>query len=352
ARTLTRLKEQGATEFYLGETATLITRCMSQQGGVMQASDLIEYSPVVREPLRGDYKGYEVISMPPPSSGGAHLIQMLNLLEPLPLTFLEAGSSESYHLIAEAMCLAFADRAEYLGDPAFTDVPIDGLISKQYADSLRKKISRLSHQRDTKAGEPRKFEQEHHTTHLCVVDAEGNAVSLTATINTPFGTGITVPGAGILLNNEMDDFVTNPGKPNFFGLVGKPVNEVEAGKRPLSSMTPTIVVKDDKPYLLAGGAGGPKIITATLLTILNALDFHMNIQLAVDFPRIHQQWTPDKLICEKEVVVDVREALQAKGHLVEAGPYGSYVQAILADTLKGGWWGAADGRSNGQAKGF
>ena len=354
AATLSRMAKNGAADFYSGETADLITEYMRKSGGIITKQDLAAYEPVALEPVRGNYRGYDIISMPPPSSGGIHLIQILNLLEDYPLSYLEAGSSESLHLIAESMSLAFADRAEFLGDPAFTPVPTEALIHKAYADTLRKKISRTRHLPQPGAGDPWAFLSiiDHHTTHFCVVDEQGNAASVTATVNTPFATCITVPGTGILLNNEMDDFVTEPGKANFFGLVGKAVNEIEPGKKPLSSMSPTIVLRDGKPYILAGGAGGPRIITATLLAIVNALDFGMDIQEAIDYPRMHQQWIPDRLFMEPEHPFDVRASLTAKGHAVEVGSARSRVQAIQADTLRGGWNGAADSRGIGAAIGY
>lgn len=353
AATLRRMAEHGAQEFYTGETAELIAEFMRKSGGLISTADLANYRPALLEPVRGTYRGFEVISMPPPSSGGIHLIQILNLLEGFPLGFLGAGSSESLHLIAESMCLAFADRAEFLGDPAFTPVPTKALISKTYADSLRGKVSRTRHAPKPDPGDPWKFESliNHHTTHFCVVDEFGNAASVTATVNTPFATCITVPGTGILLNNEMDDFVTEPGKANFFGLVGKAVNEIEPGKKPLSSMSPTIVLKDGQPYILAGGAGGPRIISATLLTIVNSIDYGMDIQAALDYPRIHQQWIPDRLVMEPEHTQDVRAGLEQRGHAVEVGPARSRVQAIQADTIRGGWYGAADSRGIGAALG-
>jgi gamma-glutamyltranspeptidase/glutathione hydrolase len=354
AETLRRMQATGASEFYIGETANRIADFMRANGGVMSVSDLAAYKPVRLDPVRGTYRGFEILSMPLPSSGGIHLIQLLNLLEDYPLSYLGAGSSESLHLITEAMTLTFADRAEFLGDPAFTPVPVEALIHKDYAAELRKKISRTSHLANPAPGAPWEFlsKIEHHTTHFCVVDAEGNAVAVTATVNTPFATGITVPGTGILLNNEMDDFVTEPGKANFFGLVGKAVNEIEPGKKPLSSMSPTIVQKDGKPFLLAGGAGGPRIITATMLAIVNALDYGMDVQEAVDYPRIHAQWMPDRLFMEPEHTFDVQQGLTERGHAVEIGPARSRVQAIMADTLRGGWTGAADSRGIGAAIGY
>ncbi|MCB9366056.1 MAG: gamma-glutamyltransferase [Calditrichaeota bacterium] len=354
AATLRRLQSHGAREFYTGETATRLCDFMRDHGGLIDEQDLANYRAKQLEPLRGSYRGFEVLTMPPPSSGGAHLLQMLNILEGYSLSPYGPGSSAFLHLCAEAMTLAFADRAEYLGDPAFTPVPVRALTDKAYAEHLRSTISTDAHQAQPSPGPAWDYESrlEHHTTHFCVVDAMGNAVSLTATVNTPFATGITVPGTGILLNNEMDDFVTEPGKPNYFGLIGKAVNEIEPGKKPLSSMTPTIVTYSDKPYLLAGGAGGPRIITATLLTLVNSMDHGLTIQQAVDWPRIHAQWMPDRLYVEPEHPADVQDGLLERGHILDIGPAKSRVQAVVADTVRGGWLGAADSRGAGAAIGF
>ncbi len=353
ATTFARMQADGARDFYAGETARRIADYMRGNGGIISPADLASYTPLALEPVRGNYRGYDVISMPPPSSGGIHLIQILNLLEDFPLNYLGAGSSESLHLLAECMNLAFADRVEFLGDPAFTPVPTAALTHKAYADTLRKKISRTRHLSEPEPGDPWEFLShiDHHTTHFGVVDEMGNAASGTATVNTPFATCITVPGTGILLNNEMDDFVTEPGKPNFFGLVGKAVKEIEPGKKPLSSMSPTILLRDGRPYLLVGGAGGPRIITASVLAIVNAVDYGMNIQAAIDYPRLHQQWKPNRVFIEPDFPVDVRIGLEQRGHTVEVGSPRSRVQALQADTLRGGWFGAADSRGIGAAMG-
>jgi gamma-glutamyltranspeptidase/glutathione hydrolase len=308
--------------------------------------------------VRGTYRGCDVLSMPPPSSGGIHVIQILNLLEPFDLKESGAGSSDALHLMAEAMQIAFADRAQFLGDPDFVKIPIGGLLSQDYAAQRRALIQPSAHAKLPGAGDPWRFEMgvdtgmEKHTTHLCVVDSFGNAVSLTATINTPFGCGVIVPGLGFLLNNEMDDFVTWPGHPNYFGLVGNAANEIEPGKRPLSSMSPVILTRDGKPVMVVGSMGGPRIITSVVLTLLNVLDFGMNLQEAVDAPRIHQQWMPDVLYVEPEHPPDVLTALRRKGHVVQSQPRWAAVTAIMADTTYGGWWGASDSRVSGLAKGF
>jgi len=358
ANTLRRVQAGGIETFYSGDIPRTVESYVRTGGGVLSAGDFATYRPVVREPVRGTYRGCEVLSMPPPSSGGIHVIQILNLLEPFDLKELGAGSSDALHLMAEAMQIAFADRAQFLGDPDFVKIPIAGLLSKDYAAERRALIQRSAHAKLPGAGDPWRFEMsvdsgaEKHTTHLCVVDSFGNAVSLTATINTPFGCGVIVPGLGFLLNNEMDDFVTWPGRPNYFGLVGNAANEIEPGKRPLSSMSPAILTRDGKPYLVIGSMGGPRIITSVVLTLLNVLDFGMNLQEAVDAPRIHQQWVPDLLYLEPEHPNDVLTALRQRGHVVQSQPRWAAVTAIIADTTYGGWWGASDSRVSGLAKGF
>ena len=358
ANTLRRVQAVGIETFYSGDIARRVESYVSVGGGVLAAADFAAYRPVIRDPVRGTYRGCEVLSMPPPSSGGIHVIQILNLLEPFDLKESGAGSSDALHLMAEAMQIAFADRAQFLGDPDFVKIPIGGLLSKDYAAERRTLIQPSTHVKLPGAGDPWRFEMsvdtsmEKHTTHFCVVDSFGNAVSLTATINTPFGCGVIVPGLGFLLNNEMDDFVTWPGHPNYFGLVGNAANEIEPGKRPLSSMSPVILTRDGKPFMVMGSMGGPRIITSVVLTLLNVLDFGMNLQEAVDAPRIHQQWMPDLLYVEPEHPSDVLTALRQRGHVVQSQPRWAAVTAIMADSTYGGWWGASDSRVSGLAKGF
>ena len=359
AHTLRHIQAYGPDEFYRGDVAQTVGQYVKAHGGVLSAKDFADYQPLAREPVRGDYRGYEILSMPPPSSGGIHVIQILNLLEPFDLKYMGLGSSEAVHVVAEAMQVAFADRAEYLGDPGFTDVPTIGLVNKDYANERRTKINRFEHQTLDQPGNPFAFGTDptadpdgKHTTHLCVVDSFGNAVSLTATINTPFGSGVIVPGTGFFLNNEMDDFVTWPGHPNFFGLVGKAANEIEPGKRPLSSMSPTILVKDNEPYMIVGSMGGPRIITSTVLTIIHSIDYGLNIQAAMDFPRIHQQWVPDQLFVEPEFTIDVLSNLRNRGHLIKMQDPWAAVTGIQYDSTYDGWWGASDSRVDGLAKGF
>jgi gamma-glutamyltranspeptidase/glutathione hydrolase len=358
ANTLRRVQAEGMDAFYSGEIPQRVESYVRGAGGVLASADFAAYRPVIREPVRGTYRGCEVLSMPPPSSGGVHVVQILNLLEPFDLKESGAGSSDVLHLLAEAMQLAFADRAQFLGDPDFVKIPVNGLLSRGYAAERRVLIQPSVHARLPGAGDPWRYEMstdsgvEKHTTHLCVVDSFGNAVSLTATINTPFGCGVIVPGLGFLLNNEMDDFVTWPGHPNFFGLVGNAANEIEPGKRPLSSMSPAILTRDNKPFIVIGSMGGPRIITSVVLALVNLLDFGMNLQEAVDAPRIHQQWRPDVLYVEPEHPKDVVAALRQKGHTVQVEPRWAAATAIMADSTYGGWWGAADSRVSGLAKGY
>jgi gamma-glutamyltranspeptidase / glutathione hydrolase len=357
AATMRRIQTEGISAFYSGDIPRKVEQYMKINGGILSAADFAAYKPVLREPVVGSYKGLQVISMPPPSSGGVHVIQMLDLLEPYDLKYWGAGSSEADHIIAEAMQIAFADRAEFLGDPDFVNVPVKGLLNPDYITERRGKINRLHHDKLPQAGNPLAFmaadkNTEKHTTHFCVVDSFGNAVAVTATVNTPFGSGVIVPGTGFYLNNEMDDFVTWPGHANYFGLVGNAANEIAPYKRPLSSMSPTILVKDHKPFIVVGSMGGPRIITSVVLTLLNYLDFGMTLQEAVDFPRIHEQWMPDVLYTEQDVPFDVLANLRDRGHNVKVQTRWAAVTAIAVDSTYGGWWGASDSRAEGSAKGF
>ncbi|HEY3295840.1 MAG TPA: gamma-glutamyltransferase [bacterium] len=360
AKTMKRIQAEGIGAFYSGSIPQMVEAYMKANGGILSAKDFASYKPLTREPVRGSYKGYDVISMPPPSSGGIHVVEILNLLEPYDLKYLGAGSSDEIHLISEAMGIAFADRAQYLGDPDFVKVPTAGLLSKDYATERRSHISPLAHEKLAEGGQPGAYMRSDtastpprsHTTHLCVVDSMGNMVSITATVNTPFGSGVIVPGTGFFLNNEMDDFVTWPGKPNYFGLVGNAANEIAPGKRPLSSMSPTILTKNGKPFMVVGSMGGPRIITSVVLTLLNLIDQGMNVQEAMDFPRFHQQWMPDQLYVESDTPMDVQVNLRNKGHNVRPQSRWAAVTAIVADSTYGGWWGGADSRVDGLAKGF
>ncbi|RJP77487.1 MAG: gamma-glutamyltransferase [Candidatus Zixiibacteriota bacterium] len=359
AETYRQLADEGETAFYQGAIADQIAAALQADHGLITKKDLEAYRPRIRRPVLGSYRGYTIYSMPPPSSGGVHLIQMLNLLERYDLRYLGHNSSESIHLLAEVMKRAFADRAVYMGDPGFTDVPVTGLLAKPYADSLARSINRFRAGRISGPGDPKPYmvptgsaARGQHTTHLSVMDRWGNLVAMTATINTGFGSGYVIPGTGILLNNEMDDFSAQPGVENYFGLVGGDANAIAPGKRPLSSMTPTLVFYQGRPFMVLGSPGGPRIITAVLQTLLNVIDHGMDVQAAVDAPRIHHQWKPDRIYLEDGIPADVIENLVAKGHDVAPGGVWSAVEAILIDLQTGLLYGGSDSRTEGAAKGY
>jgi len=351
AKTLRRVAQEGASVIHGGAIGRAIVTEVKARGGILTIADLAGYRPKLREPVKGRYRGFEVYSFPPPSSGGAVLIECLNVLEGFDLSVRGAGSSGSLHLIAEAMKLAFADRAAYMGDSDFVDVPLDRLVSKRYGEQQRRRIDMEKASVVKAPGLPN---EDAGTAHLSVTDAAGGAVAITMTINTPFGSGITVPGTGILLNNEMDDFSVAPDTPNAYGLVDtRGANSIEPGKRPLSSMTPTILTKKGRPYMVTGSPGGPRIISTTLLTILNIVDYDMNAQEAVSTPRFHHQWQPDKLWVERETPVDVVEALRARGHDVDVqGRHWSAAEIIVIDPKTGLHEGGSDPRTDGAAVGF
>jgi gamma-glutamyltranspeptidase/glutathione hydrolase len=356
AATFARLQRFGPNEFYEGETARLIAADIKRHNGLMTLDDLRGYVAKERTPLRGDYRGHTIISMPPPSSGGAVLIEMLNILEGFDLEKLEASSSDRYHLMAEAMRRAFADRAEYMGDTDFVKVPIAGLIDKSYATTLRStiKTDRASTSAEVRAGRPAGYESE-ETTHFTVVDAEGNAVANTYTLNNSYGSSATVKGTGILLNNEMDDFAAKPGTPNLYGLIQGERNAVAPRKRPLSAMTPTIVLrKDGSFWFTAGSPGGPTIINTVLCIITNVIDYDMNIQQAIDAPRIHHQWLPDEIVVEPYGLSgDTQRALTARGHTIAKQRYLGDAEGIMIEEKTGTRLGATDPRrSDGLAIGY
>ncbi|MCI0508676.1 gamma-glutamyltranspeptidase/glutathione hydrolase [Chromohalobacter marismortui] len=317
AATLKRIAAQGPREFYEGKTAELIAAEMEKHGGLMTAEDLAAYQPTLRDPVHGTYRGYDVYAMSPPSSGGAHIVQMLNILEGYDIGAMGFNSARTLHVMAEAMKRAYADRAAYLGDTDFVDVPLAGLTSKAYADALREQIDlgRATPSDAIAAGDPLPYES-NETTHFSIADDNGLAVSNTYTINFSYGSGIVVDGAGFLLNNEMDDFSAKPGTPNAYGLIGGEANKIEPHKRMLSSMTPTIVKKDGKNFLITGSPGGSRIITTTLQVVMNVIDHDMNIQTAVSVPRIHHQWLPDELRIEQGVSPDTIALLEGMGHTV------------------------------------
>ena len=356
AATFARLQRFGPNEFYEGETARLIAADMKRNNGLMTLEDLRGYVAKERAPVRGNYRGHEIISMPPPSSGGAVLIQMLNILEGYDLSKFDASSSERYHLMAEAMRRAFADRAEYMGDTDFVKVPIAGLIDKAYAATLRSTINteRASSSTEVKAGRPAGYESE-DTTHFTVVDADGNAVANTYTLNNSYGSAAMAKGTGLLLNDEMDDFAAKPGTPNLYGLIQGERNAVAPKKRPLSAMTPTIVLrKDGSFWFTAGSPGGPTIINTVLCVITNVIDYEMNIQEAIDAPRIHHQWLPDELVGEPSgFSSDTQRALTARGHTLGKLRYLGDAEGIMIEEKTKVRLGATDPRrSDGLAIGY
>jgi len=343
AWSLGQIAEHGPDAFYRGEVGKRIAADMKAHGGLITAEDLAAYEAVVREPVRGTYRGYDVLSMPPPSSGGVHLIQMLNLLEAYPLGKWGHNSPETIHVMAECMKLAYADRSEFLGDSDFVPVPIAGLTSRAYADQLRQtiRLDRARPSSEIKPGQPGRYESP-STTHYSVMDRYGNAVSTTTTLNFSYGTGITAAGTGILLNNEMDDFSSKPGSPNAYGLLGNEYNAIAPGKRMLSCMTPTILLKNGRAWLVTGSPGGSRIITTTLQIVLNVVDHGMNVREATDAVRIHHQWMPDHINVEKGLPAATIRALEAKGQtVVEDGSMG-VTQTIMWDGKR--FYGAADKR--------
>mgnify|MGYP000215102963 FL=1 len=352
AKSLRLIAKQGAKAFYQGEIATKIAKEMQSHGGTMTLEDLKAYKVVERQPIIGDYRGYKVVTMPPPSSGGVHLIEILNMLEHYPIKEDGVNSAKNIHHMAESMKLAYADRSEYLGDPDFVKIPVAGLTSKAYANERVKTIddnkARLSS--TIKPGKPQPYESD-QTTHFSVMDKAGNAAAVTYTLNLNFGSGIVVEGTGILLNNEMDDFSVKPGVPNAFGLVGGTANAIEAKKRPLSSMTPTIVMKNNKPWLVTGSPGGARIITTVLQSVVNTIDHEMNPAEAIITPRVHHQWLPDELRVEAGISPDTIKLLQDKGHkVVTKAPMGR-IQIIQADDS--GFYGYSDPRNpDGKTLGF
>ncbi len=349
AGTLERLAEHGHAGFYEGETAERIAAYMQARGAYVTAEDLRSYAAAERDPLRGSYRGREVLAMPPPSSGGVALLQMLNLLEPFDLSAMGFGSAQGLHLLTEAMRRAYADRARWLGDPDFVNVPTAGLISKDYATKLAAGM-RLDKRSEVEPGLPPGGTESDDTTHFSIVDAAGNAVACTTTINSTFGSGDVVAGCGFLLNNEMDDFVAKPGVPNQFGLLGGKQNAIAPQKRMLSSMTPTIVTKGGKLELVLGAPGGGRIINAVLQVVSNVVDHDMGLESAVRAPRIHHQWRPDEIFYEEFALPpEVREGLAQRGHALAARPQAlARVQAIML-LQDGEMVAVCDHRSGGSA---
>jgi len=330
ADTLESIAEHGRDAFYKGEIAQKIIAEMEAHGGLIDAQALAAYEPVTREALRGKYRGYDIVAMPPSSSGGIHIIQMLNVLEHFPVAEMGPGGADNVHLLAEVFKLAYADRSEHLGDMGFYDVPIEWLTSKSYARELADGID-LQHARPSADIAPgvAPIQESEDTTHYSIMDSAGNAVAVTYTLNFSYGSGISVDGAGFLLNNEMDDFVSKPGVPNAFGMLGGVANSIEAGKRPLSSMTPTMVFRDGKPWLVTGSPGGSRIITSVLQMIVNVIDHGMNIADATSVPRIHHQWFPDKLQLESGFSPDTTSELERRGHTLDAAQAMGSLQTVI-----------------------
>ncbi|MDR9424603.1 MAG: gamma-glutamyltransferase [Marinobacter sp.] len=353
ADTLQRIADQGVKGFYEGETARLIVDQMQRNDGLITLDDLKNYQPAIREPVHGNYRGHDIYSMSPPSSGGTHIVQILNILEHYPIDDMGHNSADTLHHMAEAMKLAYADRSEYLGDTDFVEVPLTGLTSKGYAAALRATIDseKARPSTDIKPGNPTPWESP-ETTHFSVVDRWGNAVSNTYTINFSYGSGITVAGAGFLLNNEMDDFSAKPGVPNAYGLIGGEANKIEPGKRMLSSMSPTIVQKNGRNFLVTGSPGGSRIITTTLQVIMNVIDHKMNIQSAVSVPRIHHQWLPDEIRMEQGISPDTVGLLEARGHKVTTSRAMGAIQSIMIDEDGTLYGGADPRRSTSSAIGY
>ena len=354
AATLKRIRDRGAADFYEGETAHKLAAAMAANGGLITLEDLKKYQAEESEPLRGHYHGYEIVTAPPPSAGGVGLLQMLGMLEGSGYEKTGAGSAAYIHYVAEVMRRFYADRSEYFGDPDFYKVPISKLLDPKYIASRRSSIDPL-HATPSDQIRPGSINVREgtETTHFNIVDSDGNAVAVTYTLNDGYGSGVTVPGLGFLLNDEMDDFAAKPGSENLFQLTAGETNAIQPGKRPVSSMTPTIVLRDDKLFLMLGAPGGSRIINGVLQVLLNVVDFHMNVQDAVDWPRFHHQWMPDVLYVEQGISPDTQSILRGMGHKLsslEGSPVVARVEAILND---GGWLqGGTDKRGNGKAEGY
>ena len=344
ADTLKAIAQDGPQAFYQGRIASQIANAVRSAGGIMTVDDLKNYRAVERAPVRGSYRGYDIVSMPPPSSGGVHLIEMLNILEGYDLGKLGRGE-QAMHTMIEAMKRAYADRAMFMGDPDAVKMPIAGLISKKYAAALRAGIGdKATPAAVIRPGKPAEFEG-NNTTHFSVIDGDGNAVSNTYTLNFSYGLGLVADGTGVLLNNELDDFTAKPGAANAYDLVGFNANLPGPGKRPLSSMTPTIVLKDGKPALVTGSPGGSRIISAVLQVISNVIDFHTPIDKAVAAPRLHHQWQPDEVYAEPGFAPDLLDALKARGHKIVATEPHTSANSIAV--TPSGYVGAADTRTRG-----
>jgi len=365
ARTLERIAKN-PDDFYRGALARELAAAIHKGGGLITTADLAAYEVKEREPIRGAYRGYDIISAPPPSSGGVALVEILNILEGFDLAKLGNRSAQTIHLEAEAFRRAFYDRADFMGDPDFAKVPVAQLIDKKYAAAWRDSID-LNHasvSQDLKRpaifnelervaqSHPSAIREPENTTHYSVVDAEGNAVAVTTTLNDSFGSRVTAEGLGFLLNDEMDDFAAKQGVPNIYGLIQGPANVIAPGKRPLSAMTPTIVLKDGKPFLILGSPGGPRIITIVANILIGVVDFSLDIAEAVNAPRFHHQWLPDQIFVEDRLSPDTMNVLRSKGHKLDVEHFWGDGECIMIDPKTGESLGASDGRNNGKAVGY
>jgi len=370
ARTLERLAKD-PDEFYRGAMARELAAAIHKGGGMVTAADLAAYEVKEREPIRGSYRGYDIISAPPPSSGGVALVEILNILEGYDLAKSGNRSAGAIHLEAEAFRRAFYDRADFMGDPDFTKVPVAQLIDKKYAAAWRdsidpnlasvstdlKRPSIFSELERVAQWRPTLIREPENTTHYSVVDAEGNAVSVTTTLNDAFGSRVTAEGLGFLLNDEMDDFAAKQGVPNIYGLIQGPANAIGPGKRPLSAMTPTIVLRKDAPkdgqlFLVLGSPGGPTIITTVANILIGVVDFSLDIEEAVNAPRFHHQWLPDQILVEDRLSPDTMNLLRSKGHKLNVEHFWGDGECIMIDPKTGERLGASDGRNNGKAVGY
>lgn len=354
AKTYRGIAEQGTDYFYRGPLAAAVGKWMAEHGGLLTADDFATYQPIEREPLVTTYRGRTIVGFPPPSSGGIHVAQILNILEGFDLQAIHArDAGEYHHIVAEAMKLAFADRAYWLGDPDFVRVP-KGLIDKEYARSLATKINPAKVTPVAGHGTPPAANENvflKHTTHIAAADAEGNWVAITQTVNTTYGSKVIVPGTGLVLNNEMDDFSIEPGQPNAFGLVGAEANAVGPRKRPLSSMSPTIVLQDGQPVMSVGAAGGPTIITQSLQALIRTIDLGLPLDQAVALPRIHHQWSPDEVRIEARLPAEIQKSLNDRGHMLNDVKNMGVTQAIMFDPKTGQFLGVHDPRIPGKAAG-
>ena len=356
AHTYRQIAENGPDWFYQGPFGAAVEQWMSDNGGIMTAEDFANYQSVIREPIVTTYRGYTVVGFPPPSSGGVHVAQILNILEHFDLSSIhEENPAQFVHIVAEAMKLAFADRAYWLGDADFVDVP-RGLIDKSYAAQLAERIDPKRAVSVSQHGAPPRAQTDlfgrKHTTHIAAADAAGNWVAITATVNTSFGSKVIIPGTGVIMNNEMDDFSIHPGAANAFGLVGAEANAIAPGKRPLSSMSPTIVLKDGAPVMTVGAAGGPKIISQAVLTIVNRIDLGMELEAAVAAPRFHHQWSPDRLVHERSLGPELAGELTKRGHWLQSAPYMGVTQAVAWLENEQMFTAVHDPRVEGQAAGY